>query len=84
MWATIARFLAKAVTWVVPSMVGWVAGDIINTHESRNTNDTLREIVNSAAGAAKTNWVRWVMLGLVGLAVSGVLALFFRYKLKSK
>lgn len=84
MWASIAKFLARAATWVFPSLVGWVAGDVINAHEQRNANDTLRDVAISAAGAARTNWVKWLMLGLVGLAVSGVLALFFRFKFKTK
>lgn len=84
MWASIVTILTRAAVWVAPSLISWVASDIMHNHEQRQTNDTIKEVAASAAGAARLNWVKWLAFAFVGMAVAIALAFFFRFKFKSK
>lgn len=69
-----------AATWIFPSLVGYVVGDVVNSHEQSGRDDTLKSVAESAAGTAKGNWVKWLMYMVIAVAFTVISIFVFKIK----
>jgi hypothetical protein len=74
--------LRTAFSWILPSAIGWVAADVVNTKEKSTTSNDMASIAQAAGQAAKTNWLKWVAYMVIGIALAATSIFIFKIKRK--